>query len=63
MFKEQYGGARDLEEAKILAVKEFLSLEMKMSDKMDIVKVFAPRREGANILYCEFCDFSSVHTV
>ena len=28
MYKEQYGGAKDLEEAKICAVKEYLSLEI-----------------------------------
>ena len=41
---------RNIEEAKLFAVKEFLSLEMKINDKMDIVKVFAPRHDGANIV-------------
>ena len=50
MFKENYGDARNIEEAKLFANREFLSLEMKINDKMDIVKVFATRHEGANIL-------------
>jgi hypothetical protein len=63
----RFGKAKDEEEAKMMACQEFMLLDMKVSMKelmeMKIRRVFAPRREGAETLYCEFEDMRSVHTV
>lgn len=68
-YKEcgSFGVARNEEEARIKAVQEFMLLDMKVSreelSKMEIRKVFAPRREGATTLYCEFAEHRSALTV
>ena len=60
-------GARDEAEARILAVKEFLKCEMKVSgevfDEMKVEKIFPPARENWNTLYIRFASESSVHTL
>ena len=44
MYQEQYGGATSEEEARLLAVKEYLKLELKLSEEtiqeMEIEKIF-----------------------
>jgi hypothetical protein len=68
-FKESgsFGMARNEEEARIMAVQEFMLLDMRISreelEKMEIRRVFAPRREGTATLYCEFTDLRSTFTV
>ena len=46
---------------------ELMNLDMKISKEdlkeMEIVRVFAPKRENAQILYCEFKQMSSVYKV
>ena len=68
-FKEcgRFGIANNEDDAKIKAVMELMLLDMKISktelQKMDIIKVFAPRREGSEMLYCEFRNISSAYNV
>ena len=46
MYQEQYGGATSEEEARLLAVKEYLKLELKLSEgtiqEMEIERIFTP---------------------
>ena len=68
-YKEcgRFGIARNEDDAKMMAVMELMHLDMKISKEdiqnMQIIKVFAPRREGAEMLYCEFRSISSAHNV
>ena len=68
-FKEcgRFGIASNEDDAKIKAVMELMLLDMKISktelQKMEIIKVFAPRREGSEMLYCEFRNLSSAYNV
>ena len=58
MYQEQYGGATSEEEAKLLAVKEYLKLELKLSEgtiqEMEIERIFTPAREDPEWLYVTF---------
>ena len=60
-------GAKDETEARILAVKEFLKCEMKVSgevfDEMHVEQIFPPANENWNKLYIKFASESSVHTL
>ena len=62
-----FGKAANETEAKVNAVMELMLLDMKVSkeelQEMNIERVFAPRRENAQMLYCEFKKMSSVHKV
>ena len=62
-----FGQASNENDAKMFAVMELMLLDMKIpkveQQHMDIVKVFAPRRDNAQMLYCEFRNISSVHRV
>ena len=62
-----FGEAANETEAKMKAVMELMLLDMKVSkeelNEMDIERVFALRRENAQMLYCEFKKMSSVHKV
>ena len=58
MYQEQYGGATSEEEARLLAVKEYLKLELKLSEEtiqeMEIERIFTPAREDPEWLYVTF---------
>ena len=62
-----FGKADNDNEAKEMAVMELMLLDMKISKEeqkeMEIARVFSPRRENAQMLYCEFKRISSVHKV
>ena len=62
-----FGKADNDNEAKEMAVMELMLLDMKISKEeqkeMKIARVFSPRRENAQMLYCEFKSISSVHKV
>ena len=65
--KEQYGGAKTEEEEKVLAVKEFLNLELKFDknelDLMEIERIFAPAKGDLQCLYVTFKYESSVRKI
>ena len=60
-------GAKDETEARIMAAKEFLWCEMKVSgkvfDRMEVVKIFPTARDNWNTLYLEFASESSVQII
>ena len=60
-------GAKDETEARLLAAKEFLKCEMKVSgemfDEMKVEEIFPPAKEHWNKLYIQFASESSVHTL
>ena len=62
-----FGKATNETEAREMAVMELMILDMKISKEelkeMDIIRVFAPKRENAQMLYCEFKKMSSVYQV
>ena len=62
-----FGKAVNATEAKEMAVKELMLLDMKISkeeqSEMEIARVFSPQRENAQMLYCEFKMISSVYKV
>ena len=62
-----FGKAEKKSDAKVMAVLELMLLDMKISNEeqkdMEILRVFATRRENAQMLYCEFGNISSVHRV
>ena len=62
-----FGKADNDNEAKEMAVMELMLLDMKISKEehkeMKIARVFSPRRENAQMLYCEFKNISSVQKV
>ena len=62
-----FGEAANETQAKEMAVMELMLLDMKISKEeqkdMEIVRVFAPKRENAQMLYCEFKNMSSVYKV
>ena len=64
MFQEQYGGAKSEEEARLLAVKEYLRLELKLSEgtieQMEIERIFTPARENPEWLYVTYMHEGSV---
>ena len=51
-------GAKDMEEAKLMEIKNYLKCELKMRpseiEDLDIVKIFPQAREDWNVLYVEF---------
>ena len=67
MYQEQYGGARSEEEARLLAVKEYFRLELKLSEgiieEFDIERIFTPARENPEWLYVTFRYEASVSRV
>ena len=67
MFRAQYGGAKSEEEAKLLAVKEYLKLELKLSEvainEMEIERIFTPARENPEWLYVTFKQETSVSKI
>ena len=67
MYQEQYGGARSEEEARLLAVKEYFRLELKLSEgiieEFDIERIFTPARENPEWLYVTFRCEASVSRV
>ena len=64
MRQQQYGGAKSEEEEKVLATKEYLQLEMKLSketiDRMEIERIFSPAKENPQYLYVTFKHVASV---
>ena len=64
MRQEQYGGAKSEEEEKLLAVKEYLKLELKLDrttlERMDIERIFFPAKEDPQCLYVTFKHVASV---
>ena len=62
-----FGEAANETKAKEMAVMELMLLDMKISKEelkeMEMVRVFASRRENAEMLYCEFKKMSSVYKV
>jgi hypothetical protein len=62
--QEQYGGAKTEEEERLLAVREFLSLETKIDsrtlDEMKIERISAPAKGEKECLYVTFKQESSV---
>ena len=64
MYQQQYGGAKSEEEAQMLAVKEYLKGELKLTEgtieDMNIERIFAPVRENPEWLYVTFKYESSV---
>ena len=60
-------GAKDEDEAKMFAVKEFLRCEMKIKDhvfnEMKIEKIFPPAKESWDKLYVQFSSSLSVNTI
>ena len=68
-FKEcnMFGKAQNETEAKEMAIIELMHLDMKISKEelkeMEIARVFSPRRENSEMLYCEFKRMSSVYKV
>ena len=68
-YKESsmFGRARNENDAKMMSVMELMLCDMKISkaeqQNMEIVRVFAPQRDNADMLYCEFRSMSSVFTV
>ena len=62
--QEKYGGAKNEEEEKYLAVLEFLKLETKIDrstlGRMEIERIFAPAREDPQCLYVTFKQMTSV---
>ena len=67
MFSETYGRARNKEEAKLLAVKEFLKCELKISNKdqehMEIEDIFEKKSEELDTLYVRFKHRSSLSRI
>ena len=59
--------AKDEDEGRLLAVKEFLRLEMKIKEDvfntMDIVRIFPPAKEEWDRLYVQFSSQTSVNTI
>ena len=68
-YKEcrRFGLPQNEDDAKTMAIRELMLLDMKISkteqEEIIIVRSFAPRREHASMLYCEFSDMSSVNKV
>ena len=67
MFSEAYGGASTREQAKLLAVQEFMLCELKISIKdqehMEIEDVFERRSEELDTLYVRFKHRSSLSRI
>ena len=67
MRQSQYGGADSPEEEKLLAVREYLKLELKidpkMIEKMEIEKMFYTTRDNPECLYVTFKHRSSVSRI
>ena len=67
MYSEAYGGASTREEARILAVKEFMLCELKISRKdqehMEIEDIFEKRSEELDTLYVRFKHRSSLSRI
>ena len=67
MYQDQYGGATSEEEARMLAVKEYLKLELKLSEgtiqEMEIERIFTPAREDPEWLYVTFRYEASVSRI
>ena len=69
MRQEQFGGAKNEEEEKVLAVREYLHLEIKLArstiDNMEIEKIFTPAtaRDSHQWLYVTFKHEASVHKI
>ena len=65
--KEQYGGAKTEQDERILAVNEFLSLELNIYknelDLMEIERIFAPAKGNLQCLYVTFKNESSVRKI
>ena len=60
-------GAKDVDEAQMLAVKEFLRCEMKIKDhvfkEMKIEKIFPPAKDTWDKLYVQFSSQASMNTI
>ena len=67
MRQEQFGGAKTAEEEKILAVKEYLKLELKIDtssiERMGIEKTFYLNSENPECLFVTFLHRSSVSKI
>ena len=69
MRQEQFGGAQNEEEEKLLAVREYLHLEIKLAkttiEKMEIERIFPPAsaRDNPLWLYVTFKQEASVHKI
>ena len=62
--QEQFGGAKSEQEDKVLVVREFLSLELKLDqstiNKMEVERIFTPAKGDQLCLYVTFRHESSV---
>ena len=62
--QEHFGGAKTEQEEKVLAVREFLSLELKLDqstiNKMEVERIFTPAKGDQLCLYVTFRHESSV---
>ena len=68
MRLDQYGGAKTAEEEKLLAAKEFLKFELKLSsdciERMEIERIFTPAgKENPQWLYATFKQEASVQMI
>ena len=67
MRQEQFGGAKTEEEEKLLAVREFLKMELKLDpktvEKMDIEKMFFLRKDNPDCMFVTFKYGSSVSKI
>ena len=67
MYSETYGGASSRERARLLAVKEFMLCELKISSKdqehMEIEDIFERRSEELDTLYVRFKHRSSLSRI